>query len=57
MTIVEKLHKANVEEQTAKKALNNYRSSLETTYGSLTNIVQEIIQRHNILNELAMLEP
>ena len=43
-----------MEEQAAKKVLNNYRSSLKTTYRSLTNKVQEINQKKDIFNELAL---
>ena len=53
MNIVDKLHKANAEEQAAKKALNNYKSSLEDTYGSLTNKQsKEINQRVLLRNKL-----
>ena len=51
--IVEELHKANLDEQAAKKALNNYESSLQANYGSLTDKVQEISWRYETFNELA----
>ena len=45
---------SNSEEQAAKKALNNYESSLKAKYGSSTDKVHEIIQRNDTFNKQAL---
>ena len=52
--IVDKLHKANAEEEAAKRKLDDYINNLEDTHGPLTKKVQEVDQRNSIFEELAI---
>ena len=51
---VDKIHKADAEEDTTETTLNKYIHNLEDTHGPLTKKVQEIDRRNNIFEELAI---
>ena len=51
---MDNLHKANVEEEAAKKALNSNIDNLEDTHGPLTKKVQDVDRRNKIFKELAI---
>ena len=48
MEIVDKVHKANVEEEAAMKALNSYIANQEETYGSLIKRVQKVDRKNSV---------
>ena len=48
MDIVDKLHKANAEEEAAMRALNSYIAKQEDAHGPLVKRVQVVDRRNNV---------